>query len=127
MPPDYGSDILKNKNAEALDISARSVLKNCMSVAETMRRKLVAAFAPEEIAIEDQSTRHAGHAGARPEGETHFRLRIVASAFAGMNRLERQRRIYDVLHDELREHVHALSVAAYAPGEAGTQPMAESN
>lgn len=88
-----------------------------MSVAETIRRKLVAAFAPTEIAIDDESARHRGHAGARPEGETHFRLRIVSDAFAGVNRVERQRRIYRVLDDELRDRVHALSVEARAPGE----------
>lgn len=90
-----------------------------MSIAETMRRKLVGAFAPDAIAIEDESARHAGHAGARPEGETHFRLRIVANAFAGLSRVERQRRIYDVLREELHDRVHALSIQALAPGEAG--------
>jgi BolA protein len=90
-----------------------------MTVAEIMRRKLVAAFSPVEIAIEDESARHAGHAGARPEGETHFRLRIVSDAFAGLSRVERQRRIYDVLRDELRDRVHALSLEAHAVGDAG--------
>ncbi|MGH6888615.1 MAG: BolA family protein [Rhizomicrobium sp.] len=96
-----------------------------MGVADTMRRKLVAAFAPGEIAIEDESARHAGHAGARPEGETHFRLRIVSSAFAGMSRIERQRRIYGVLRDELRDRVHALSIEVHAPGDFGARGVAE--
>jgi BolA protein len=88
-----------------------------MTMAEIIRSKLTAAFAPAEIAIEDESARHAGHAGARPEGETHFRLRITSDAFAGLSRVERQRRIYHVLRDELRDRVHALTLDVRAPRE----------
>jgi BolA protein len=88
-----------------------------MSVADRMRHKLVAAFAPGEIELEDDSAYHAGHSGSRPEGETHFRLRIVSGVFAGMSRIERQRRIHDALRDELRNRVHALSIDARAPDE----------
>jgi BolA protein len=89
-----------------------------MSVAETIRRKLIAEFAPIELAIEDESARHAGHSGARPEGETHFRVRIVSAAFEGLSRVERQRRVYAVLSDEFRDRVHALALTTLTPEEA---------
>src|SRR5436305_11516052 len=90
-----------------------------MRVADDIRRKLTEALAPAELEVIDESARHAGHAGARPEGETHFRVRIVSPAFAGMNRVARQRRVHDVLADELRTRVHALSIDAKTPEEAG--------
>ncbi len=86
-----------------------------MRVIDVMRHKLEAAFSPDELDIEDESARHAGHAGARPEGETHFRVRLVSSAFRGLNRVERQRRVHAVLADELRTRVHALSLEARVP------------
>jgi BolA family transcriptional regulator, general stress-responsive regulator len=90
-----------------------------MRVADEIRRKLNEALAPAELDVIDDSARHAGHAGARPEGETHFRVRIVSCAFAGMNRVGRQRRVHEILADELRTRVHALSIDAKAPEEAG--------
>jgi len=89
-----------------------------MPVAETMRGKLIASFAPEALSIEDESARHAGHAGARPGGETHFRVRIVSASFEGLSRVERQRRVYDVLADEMRGQVHALALVTLTPAEA---------
>ncbi|MGA9796148.1 MAG: BolA family protein [Rhizomicrobium sp.] len=89
-----------------------------MRVAETIREKLAAAFVPSELVVEDESAQHHGHAGSRPEGETHFRIAIVSSAFAGLSRVERQRRVYAVLAEELSGCVHALSLTAQAPGEA---------
>jgi len=88
-----------------------------MSVGEDIKRKLTAAFAPVELIVEDESAKHAGHAGARAGGETHFHVRVVSSAFAGLNRIERQRRIYSVLADEMHERVHALSLDVKAVGE----------
>ena len=67
-----------------------------MEVAEDMRTKLTAALAPAKLTIIDESDRHAGHAGSRPEGETHFQVVVIASAFEGKSRLERQRMIYGV-------------------------------
>jgi len=86
-------------------------------VARAIRQKLEAAFAPERLVLVDESHLHAGHAGAREGGESHFRVEIVSSAFVGMNRLERQRRINSVLAEELAGPVHALSLSARAPGE----------
>jgi BolA protein len=88
-----------------------------MSVADDMREKLNATFAPTHLVVEDESAKHHGHAGARPEGETHFRVMIVSSAFTGLSRVERQRRVYAVLADELADRVHALTLTAQAPGE----------
>jgi BolA protein len=89
-----------------------------MTVAETMRRKLTDAFAPTHLAITDDSHRHAGHSGARPGGESHFTVEITAPAFAGKSRLERQRLVYGVLADELKDQVHALALRTLAPDEA---------
>ena len=90
-----------------------------MRVADRIRTKLQTAFAPTRLAVTDDSARHKGHAGARPEGETHFTVEIVSAAFVGMSRVERQRRIYGVLAEELAGPVHALSLSARAPGEEG--------
>ncbi len=89
-----------------------------MSVADTIRRKLTDALAPDELEVIDESHLHAGHAGARPEGETHFRVRIAAAAFAGQSRLERQRKVYQILASELAGGVHALALATVTPEEA---------
>lgn len=88
-----------------------------MTVADMMRDKLNAAFAPQRLQIVDESHRHAGHAGARPEGETHFNVEIVSAAFAGRSRVERQRLVYDTLAEELRGRVHALALKTLTPDE----------
>lgn len=85
---------------------------------QRVRAKLLGAFAPVSLEIEDESARHAGHAGARPEGETHFRVRIVSSAFAGLSRVERQRKVYQVLAEEIAGGVHALALTTLTPEEA---------
>lgn len=90
-----------------------------MRVAETIKSKLEAAFSPVSLVIEDESHRHAGHAGSRAEGETHFRVAIVSPVFTGLGRVERQRRVYAVLAEELKARVHALSLSLSAPDEAG--------
>ena len=89
-----------------------------MTMADSIAEKLTQAFAPIELAVEDQSARHAGHAGAPAGGESHFHVRIVTSAFTGLSRLERQRRIFAVLDAEMRGGIHALSLAALTPAEA---------
>jgi len=91
-----------------------------MSVAETIRQKLTARFAPVRLEIEDESQRHAGHAGARPEGETHFSVTIVSAVFVGESRVARQRLVYQTLAAELATRVHALSLTTLTP-EEGTR------
>ena len=87
------------------------------SVAEAMREKLQAAFAPERLEVVDDSSKHAGHSGARENGESHFTVKITSARFQGVARLVRQRQVYAALKDELAGPVHALSVQASAPGE----------
>ena len=91
-----------------------------MSVAETIRRKLTERLAPLRLDILDEFHRHAGHAGARPEGETHFAVTIVSAAFVGLGRVARQRLVYQILADELATRVHALALTTLAPGEPGS-------
>jgi len=88
-----------------------------MTVAQTLHRKLTEAFQPTRLAIVDDSHKHAGHAGAREGGESHFSVEIVAPAFTGKSRVERQRLVYGVLAAELREQVHALALRTLAPDE----------
>ena len=90
-----------------------------MTVAEIIRGKLDDRFAPQRLDIVDESARHAGHAGARPEGETHFAVTIVADAFRGLGRVARQRLVYETLAEELATRVHALSLTARTPEEDG--------
>ena len=88
-------------------------------VADSIRAKLTEALHPARLDIVDDSHRHAGHAGARPEGESHFTVTIVSSAFAGQSRVARQRAVYGLLAAELKSDVHALSLATLTPEEAG--------
>lgn len=90
-----------------------------MSVAERIREKLSRSLTPAAILVVDESHRHAGHIGSRPEGETHFYLDIVSEAFAGRSRLERHRLVHDLLAEELSGPVHALSLRMRTPAEAG--------
>jgi BolA protein len=94
-----------------------------MPVAEAIREKLTITFSPVALEVIDQSAQHAGHAGATRadggQGETHFHVRIVSATFEGASRVERQRRIYAALAVELKGPVHALSLAALTPAEAG--------
>ena len=89
-----------------------------MTMADTIREKLTAAFAPKELGVEDDSAKHAGHSGARPAGETHYSVRIVTEAFTGLSRVERQRRVYAALAEELKpDRIHALALTTLTPAE----------
>lgn len=79
---------------------------------------LRAAFAPAELRIEDESARHAGHAGAAPGGETHFAVRMVAASFEGMSRVARSRAVHTALVNEFSAGLHALSLNLRTPAEA---------
>ena len=83
-----------------------------------MRELLEAALAPLELAIEDDSHRHAGHAGARG-GQGHFRVDIVSAAFAGKLPLARHRMVYAALDELMQADIHALSIRARSPDDAG--------
>jgi BolA protein len=88
-----------------------------MRVRDTMTKKLNDAFTPESVDVVDESHLHEGHAGHRPGGQSHFRIYIVAQAFAGKSRIDRHRMINAVLADDLAAGVHALAIHASAPGE----------
>ena len=76
----------------------------------SLKAKLHAAFAPTVLNLVDESAKHQGHAGAHPEGESHFHLTISSAAFVGKSRVEQQRMIYAVLADELKWRLHALRI-----------------
>jgi BolA protein len=86
------------------------------TVIEQMRARL-AVLSPLVLEIEDESARHAGHAGAMGGGG-HFRMRIVAAGFAGKSTLERHRMVYDALGPLMRHEIHALSMRTQSPDEA---------
>jgi len=83
---------------------------------ERLRRQLTARFAPVELAVEDESHRHAGHAGAAG-GASHFRIRIVAEAFRGIPPVARHRLVYAALGDMLNGEIHALAIEALPPAD----------
>ncbi|MEZ5897052.1 MAG: BolA family protein [Parvularculaceae bacterium] len=89
-----------------------------MSLAETIRAKIEKAISPEVVEVKDESHLHAGHAGARPGGESHFRLRVVASAFEGLSPVARQRAVNAALKEELAGPIHALAMTTLTPAEA---------
>jgi len=88
-----------------------------LSVKTRIETKLSASLNPEDLRVVDESHLHAGHAGHRPEGETHFRVYITSAGFIGLSRIERHRRVNEILAEELAGPVHALAVHPTAPGE----------
>ena len=88
-----------------------------MSVELEMRRRL-ATLAPSALELIDESAQHAGHAGAAPGGNTHWRLTIVSAAFSGRSTVARHRMIYDALGELMQHPIHALSIRARAPEES---------
>ena len=86
-------------------------------VAAEMLRRLNSSLEPTRIELIDDSEQHRGHGGYNPEGESHFTLRIESAAFAGKNRVQRQRMIYAALGELMESRVHALSIRVTAPGE----------
>lgn len=88
-------------------------------VAAEMLRRLNSALSPTRIELTDDSEQHRGHGGYNPAGESHFSLRIESAAFAGKNRVQRQRMVYAALGELMESRVHALSIRASAPDEPG--------
>ena len=87
------------------------------AVAKAIDNKLRARFTPARLSIEDESSRHRGHAGHREGGESHFRVEIVSVAFEGQSRVARQRLVYEVLKDEFAAGLHALALTTLTPAE----------
>jgi BolA protein len=86
-----------------------------MTVADQIHAQL-AALQPVRCELDDESERHAGHAGAKDGG--HFRLTIVSPSFAGKRTIERHRMVYDALGTMMRHKIHALSITARTPEES---------
>ncbi|MFC3025789.1 MULTISPECIES: BolA family protein [Roseomonadaceae] len=89
-----------------------------MSRAERIAARLRETFAAAEVVVQDDSAQHAGHAGARPGGETHYSVRIVSPAFSGLNRVARSRAAHEALAAEFDTGLHALSLRLLTPEEA---------
>ena len=88
-----------------------------MRVAQAIENKLSKELTPARLEIEDDSARHHGHAGARPEGESHFNVTVVSAKFEGMSRIERQRLVYRLLAEEMKTDIHALALTTLPPAE----------
>lgn len=86
-------------------------------VAAQIQAKLTQALNPARLIIRDDSNRHKGHAGHNPDGESHFHVEIVSAAFAGQSRVARQRMVYGILAEEMKQRVHALALTTLTPEE----------
>jgi BolA protein len=86
-----------------------------MRIADRIETKLRAALTPARLIVTDESSLHAGHAGAMPGGETHFRVEIVSAAFEGLSRVARHRMVHTLLAEEFRDGVHALTLTLATP------------
>lgn len=89
--------------------------------AARIRERIMARFAPQHLVLEDESARHAGHAGVRDSGaiggETHYAMLVVSEGFAGMSRVQRSRLVHEVLEAEFRAGLHAMSLTLRTPQE----------
>jgi len=88
-----------------------------MTVADSLRAKLTAGLNPTRLEISDDSERHRGHAGAHPEGESHFSVTVVSERFAGLPRLARHRLVHALVSEELSSRIHAFQLTTLAPSE----------
>jgi len=88
-----------------------------MHPVEAAMRDKLAALAPVRLELRDESGQHAGHAGARPSGGSHWQLTIVSEAFRGKNAVARHRMVYEALGDLMKRDIHALKIEALAPDQ----------
>ena len=89
-----------------------------MRIVKLIEEKLTEALQPIQLEVIDESHLHAGHGGARPEGETHFRVVIVSALFDGESRVARHRMVTKVLAAEMNNPIHALALKTMTPQEA---------
>ena len=85
--------------------------------ADRLKDTLTKAFAPTLLRVVDDSARHAGHAGARPEGQTHYSVLLVSDAFVGISRVARSRAVHAALASEFGGGMHALALTLRTPKE----------
>ncbi|MCK5275227.1 MAG: BolA family transcriptional regulator [Alphaproteobacteria bacterium] len=88
-----------------------------MSITERINKKLTEGLTPTVLEVVDESAKHKGHGGWREGGETHYHVTVVADAFEGKSRVDRQRMVYALLAEEMAERVHALALTTKTPGE----------
>jgi BolA protein len=88
-----------------------------MRVRAAIEKKLGEGLKPIRLSVVDESHLHAGHAHAPAGGESHFRVEVVSAAFAGLNRVARQRLVYGLLAEEMKERIHALALRTLTPEE----------
>ena len=86
-----------------------------MHEVERAMRERLAVLAPVALELQDESEQHAGHAGSRPSGGSHWRLAIVSEAFRGQSAVARHRMVYEALGDLMKRDIHALKIEAFAP------------
>lgn len=91
-----------------------------MRIRTAIEEKLTKALAPVHLEVIDNSHQHAGHAGAHPQGESHFAVIVVSKAFEGLSRVARQRLVYDAIAQEMADHIHALELKTQTPDEAAS-------
>lgn len=91
------------------------------SRADRLQTALAGAFRPSELRVSDDSAQHAGHAGARPGGQTHYSVLLVSDAFRGLSRVERHRAVHAVLEGEFGDGLHALALRLLTPEERMTR------
>ena len=101
-------------------VGKTSDMSGMQSRAARLEAALTQAFSPTQLRVIDNSASHAGHAGAKPGGETHYDVLIVSAAFRGMNRVARSRTVHDALADEFAGGMHALSLTLRTPEEAAS-------
>ena len=89
-----------------------------MHAVERAMRDRLASLQPLELQLEDESAQHAGHAGSRPSGGSHWRLAIVSEAFRGKNAVARHRMVYEALGDLMKRDIHALRIEASPPEQS---------
>lgn len=88
-----------------------------MNREQRIEAALRAALAPTDLSVIDESHQHAGHSGARPGGETHYRVMITSAAFTGKSRVDRHRMVNALMKQEFETGLHALALVTKAPGE----------
>jgi BolA protein len=86
-----------------------------MSMDDIIKQKIEEALAPESLELVNESYKHKGHAGDDGSGETHYILKVVSKRFDGLSRVERQKLIHEILSEELKNGIHALSMHLITP------------
>ena len=89
-----------------------------MHAVEKAMRERLASLVPLSLDLQDESAQHAGHAGSRPSGGSHWRLAIVSEAFRGKSTVARHRMVYEALGDLMKRDIHALRIEASAPEQS---------